>query len=74
MTYRIVCPVNNNQVIVTLPPDFVNKKEVVIVVDDQVDTKAKKLELLKHAAKDPLFLADVKDIHDDFDTIDQETI
>lgn len=74
MTYRIVCPVNNNQVIVTLPPDFINKKQVIVVVDDQVDTKAKKLEQLKMASSDPLFLADIKEIHDDFDSIDQETL
>ncbi len=74
MTYRQVCSVNNNQVIVTLPPDFKNKKQVTVVVDDEVDTKAQKLEQLKHAATDPLFLADIKEIHQDFDSIDHETL
>lgn len=74
MTYRIVCSVNNNQVTVTLPPDFSDKKQVTVYVDDQVDTKALKLELLKAASNDPLFLADIKEIHDDFDSIDSETL
>lgn len=43
MTYRIVCPVNNNQVVVTLPPSFSNKKQVTVFVDDQVDIKAQKI-------------------------------
>ena len=74
MTYRQVCLVNNNQVIVTLPADFGNKKQVTVVIDDEVDTKAQKLELLKQAVNDPLFLADIKEIHQDFDSIDHETL
>jgi hypothetical protein len=74
MTYRQVCSVNNNQVIVTLPPNFSNKKQVTVVVDDQIDTKAQKIEQLKQAVNDPLFLADIKEIHQDFDTIDGETL
>ncbi|MEZ5173828.1 MAG: hypothetical protein R2850_10070 [Bacteroidia bacterium] len=74
MTYKIVCSVKDNQVIVTLPPDFTNKKQVTILVDDDVDDKAQKLELLKQAAKDPLFLEDIKEIQDDFESLDSETI
>ena len=74
MTYRIVCPVNNNQVVITLPPDFGDKKQVTVFVDDQVDNKTQKLEQLKMASTDPLFLADIKEIHDDFDSIDNENI
>lgn len=74
MTYKIICPVKNNQVIVTLPPDFYDKKQVTIYVDDQVDTKFQKLEALKMAMNDPLFLADIKEIQQDFDSIDHETI
>jgi len=74
MTYRQVCSVNNNQVVVTLPADFSNKKQVTVVVDDQVDTKAQKLDQLKQASQDPLFLADIKEIHQDFDSIDHENL
>lgn len=63
MTFKIVCPVKNNQVIVTLPPDFSNRKQVTIYVDDQVDSRFQKLEALKNASNDPLFLADIKEIN-----------
>lgn len=74
MTYKIVCPVKNNQVILTLPPNFRNKKEVTVYVDDQIDVRSQKLAALKMAAKDPLFLADIREIHTDFDSIDDETL
>ncbi|TLV03494.1 hypothetical protein [Dyadobacter luticola] len=74
MTYKIVCPVQNNQVIVTLPPDFRNKKQVTIYVDDEIDIRSQKLDIMKIAAKDPLFLADIREIHADFDSIDNETL
>ena len=44
MTYKIVCPVQNNQVILTLPPDFKDKNQVTVYIDDQVDLKSSKLE------------------------------
>ena len=72
MTYKQVCKVNNNQIINTLPDDFKNKKQVTIVIDDEVDTKTQKLEMMKQAAKDPLFLSDIKEIQHDFDSIDNE--
>lgn len=74
MTYRQVCTIKNNQVIVTLPPDFSNKKQVTVVIDDQVDSRAQKLEQLKEASNDPLFLEDIKEIRQDFDSIDYETL
>ena len=74
MTYKIICPVKNNQVIVTLPPDFIDKRQVTIYVDDQVDVRSQKLEALRTASNDPLFLADIKEIKEDFDSIDHETL
>lgn len=66
MTYKIICPVKDNQVIVTLPPDFINKKQVTIYIDDQVDIRSQKIDYLKMASNDPLFLADIKEIQHDF--------
>lgn len=74
MTYKIVCPVKNNQVILTLPPNFRNKREVTVYVDDEIDAKSKKHEAMKMAAKDPLFLADIIEIQADFDSIDDQTL
>ena len=74
MTFKQICSVINNQIVIILPPNFVNKKEVTVVIDDIVDSRSKKLALLKEAANDPLFLADIKEVHKDFDSIDSETI
>lgn len=74
MTYKIVCPVQNNQVILTLPPDFKDKNQVTVYIDDQVDLKSSKLESLKMASNDPLFLADIREVNEDFDIIDHETL
>ena len=74
MTFRQICTVHNNQIIVTLPPNFGEKQLVTVVIDDRVETKAQKLAMLKEAAKDPLFLADIEEVQKDFDSIDHETL
>ncbi len=74
MTYKLVCTVKNNQVVLTLPPDLRNKKEVTIFIDDQVDSKFLKLEALKKASIDPLFLNDILEVQQDFESIDYENI
>jgi hypothetical protein len=74
MTFRQVCTVNNNQVVITLPQNFGHHKEVMVVVDDEVDTRFQKMAKLKQAATDPLFLSDIKEIQADFDAIDPEVV
>ena len=51
-----------------------NKPQVTVVIDDIIDTKAQKLEQLKAALNDPLFLADIKEVQNDFDAVDHETL
>lgn len=43
-------------------------------VDDQVDSRLQKLEALKKASNDTIFLADIQEIKNDFDYIDHETL
>ena len=74
MTLRIICEVKNNQVSLTLPADFSHDGKVTVIVDDQIDAKTKKLDLLKAASIDPLFLADINEVHDDFDAIDSDSL
>jgi uncharacterized protein (DUF427 family) len=66
--------VKNNQVVVTLPPNFENQKQVTVVIDDVIDSRTQKLVQLKEASTDPLFLADIDEIHKDFDSIDNESV
>ena len=61
MTYKQVCKVTN-------------KQQVTVVIDDVIDTKAQKLEQLKAVLNDPLFLADIKEVQNDFDAVDHETL
>ena len=70
----MVCKVKDNQVVLTLPPDLRDKKEVTVFIDDQVDNRSLKFEALKAASNDPLFLADILEVQQDFDSIDHETI
>jgi hypothetical protein len=50
------------------------KQQVTVVIEDVIDTKAQKLEQLKAALNDPLFLADIKEVQNDFDAVDHETL
>jgi hypothetical protein len=74
MTFRQICTVRNNQIVLTLPPSFVDRQSVTVIVDDQFETKAQKLSMLKEAAKDPLFLADIEEVKKDFNSIDLESL
>ena len=61
MSDKQVCKVTNNQ-------------QVTVVIEDVIDTKAQKLEQLKAVLNDPLFLADIKEVQNDFDAVDHETL
>ena len=61
MTYKQVCKVTK-------------KQQVTVAIEDVIDTKAQKLEQLKAALNDPLFLADIKEVQNDFDAVDHETL
>jgi len=72
MTFKQICSVENNQIVIVLPPSFGSKKQVTVVIDDQVDAKIQKMQLIKEASMDPLFLADVAEVQKDFGQIDNE--
>jgi hypothetical protein len=63
---------NKNQILINLPDSFKRKKRILVVIDDSVDTKADKMELMKIASIDPLFLADIVSISKDFRNVDTE--
>jgi uncharacterized protein (DUF427 family) len=74
MTFRQICTVSNNQVVITLPPNFENQKQVSVVIDDIVESRTQKMAQLREASIDPLFLADIEEIRKDFDSVDNETL
>jgi hypothetical protein len=66
MLLRQICDVNNNEIVIHLPDNFAHHKKVMVTVENQIVSKSDKIALLKMAAADPLFLADVREISDDF--------
>ena len=65
---------NKSQLMINLPENFRNKKRILVVLDDSIDIKADKMDLMKMASMDPLFLADMETISKDFRNIDSELL
>ncbi len=74
MTLKQICDVKNHQLIISLPDSFTDKKKVLVTIEDDFETHADKITLLKLASSDPLFLSDVKEVSDDFNSIEHETL
>ena len=63
---------NKSQLKIKLPENFIGKDRILVVLDDSVGTKSKKMDLMKKASNDPLFLADIATISDEFRNIDAD--
>ncbi|MGK6349809.1 hypothetical protein [Parapedobacter sp. DT-150] len=74
MTLKQIYPVKNNQLVITLPASFGNKKKVMVTVNEVPDALEKKYRLMRKAASDALLQQDIKEVADDFDDIDSETV
>jgi len=62
--YRI----HGDQLIIELPEELKSSgKEIIVTIEDVSDSKIKKVELMKKAANDPLFLKDLEEINSDFE-------
>jgi len=66
MTFERTYNIQNNRLIITLPNSFRNKRRVHVIVEDIDQQHSDKLNMLKNAAKDPLFLADINEVSSDF--------
>ena len=73
MTLRRIYDVKDNELIIKLPDSFRDTKRVIVIIE-ATDTKAQKLLLMQQATTDPLFLADVQEIGEDFGAIEHETL
>lgn len=63
---------NQSQILINIPESFRGRKYILVVLDDSVDSRAAKLELMKRASNDPLFLSDIEEISSDFKNVDSE--
>lgn len=60
--------VKGDQLIIELPEELKSSgKEIIVTIEDVSDSKINKVELMKKAANDPLFLKDVEEISSDFE-------
>ena len=73
MTYTQFYKVTDNKVVITLPPGFSNK-QVRVTVDDKLTGDKDKIAMMMQAANDPLYLSDLKEVNDDFEGIEHETL
>jgi hypothetical protein len=71
MTWKRIVDVHDQQIVINLPADF-RQKKVLVVVEDISESKVEKINRLKQASSDPLFLADIEEIRADFKTVDGE--
>jgi len=74
MTFERTYEIQNNQLVITLPVSFKNKKRVRVIVEDADQQYSDKISLLKMASIDPLFLADIDEIKSDFQNSDKELL
>jgi hypothetical protein len=74
MTFEQTCEVKNNQLVINLPSSFRNKKRVKVIVEDDDQLHSNKMNLLKKASTDPLFLADIDEVNQDFKNSDKEML
>ncbi|MBI4648480.1 MAG: hypothetical protein HY738_18340 [Bacteroidia bacterium] len=75
MTYKQTYEIQNkNHLLIHLPKFFKNRKKVVVIIEDEKEEHTKKIKLLKQALKDPIFLADIIEISEDFKNIDKEAL
>lgn len=64
----------NNQIIIRLPAKFKPNKRVRVIIEAIDDDKSVKLDSLKEAANDPLFLSDILEVQSDFQYSDKDAI
>ncbi len=62
----------NHQLTINLPQTFPSKKKVMVTVEEMSLSKKEKMKLMKHAAVDPLYVQDMKEVNSDFDSINNE--
>ena len=63
---------NESQLLINIPENFRDKRHILVLLDDSIDTKADKMDLMKLASNDPLFLADIETVFNDFRNVDSE--
>ena len=65
----------NRELKIKLPDTFnIDQKVTILIEEDESEDYKKKIDLMKQSVNDAAFQKDLKEISDDFDPIDYETI
>ncbi len=61
MTIKQILRIKGDQLVINLPEGLKSSgKEVLVTIEDNSETRKSKIELMKKAANDPLFLDDLR--------------
>jgi len=74
MTFEKTYELKNNELTIILPKKFKSIKRVRVIVEEMESERELKLKLLRKAATDSLFNADIEEIKEDFQFSDKEAI
>jgi hypothetical protein len=74
MTFEKTYELKNNELTIKLPRKFKSIKRVRVIVEELENEREQKLKLLKNAASDSIFNADIEEIKEDFQFSDKEAI
>lgn len=64
----------NNQLVINLPERFKSRKRVRVIIEDIDENRDAKIEMLKKASTDLIFLSDIIEISSDFENSDSEVL
>ena len=68
MTVKQKHRIKGDQLIIELPEELKSSgKEIIVTIEDVSESKMARIELMKKAATDPLFLKDIEEIFSDFE-------
>jgi hypothetical protein len=67
---QIVDVPENGQLTIQIPGSLKGSKKVRVVIDEVIDDRDAKMTLLAQAQHDPLFLADMEEVNNDFEGIE----
>lgn len=65
----------NRELKIKIPKTFdVDQKVTILIEEDKTDNYKKKIEIMKKSLNDEAFQKDMKEVSDDFDAIDSESL
>lgn len=62
MTFEKTYEARVKELTIKLPKEFQSKERVRVIIEEIDESRQEKIEILKNASKDPLFLSDIEEI------------